>query len=76
MFEKSKNNKNKYKKKVLPAFKKKTTLPASPRHQFNTTTAELVNEFKIGRSSVDEILLKSDRWLNVENSTVNPCNDA
>src|SRR5438128_5431586 len=36
----------------------------------NLTQQQLANEFKIGRSSVTEILLESDRWLNVENDTV------
>jgi hypothetical protein len=56
MFEKSKNDK----KKSLTGIQKKT---------INLTQQQLANEFKIGRSSVAEILLESDRWLNVENDS-------
>jgi len=56
-----------YKKKVLLVSKKKQLCQRA--RDTNLTQQQLANEFKIGRSFVTEILLKSDKWLNVENDT-------
>jgi len=67
--EKSKNDKNKSKKKKSYRHSKKKGRLCQRSRDTNLTQQQLANEFKIGLSSVAEILLGSDRWLNVENDT-------